>query len=346
MPPARRVCWAVLAVAAALSGCAPRHASSGGGATLAAVRRHGYITCGSSQGTVGFGAPDKSGYWRGLDVDTCRAVAAAVLGDKNKARFLPLTGEQRLVALQTGQVDLLPRTFTWTLTRDASGVNFTFPNYYDYVGLLVPKRLGAKSVRDLRDASVCLQSGESTATTLERVSEADQLHIRPVIFDSTQATRAAFFAGRCDALITDASALASVRATLAGNPDDYVIFPADDEVEALTPAVRQGDDQWFDIVKWSFEAMVTAESLGITQANVDQMRNSPDPRVRRFLGVDPGNGKALGLDEAWAYRIIKQVGNYGEVFDRDVGKDSPLKIDRGLNRLQRDGGLMVPLPFE
>lgn len=342
----RRLRWAALTATAALAACSPHHASTGGGATLAAVRRQGYITCGASQGTVGFGAPDKNGYWRGLDVDTCRAVAAAVLGDKNKARFLPLSGEQRLVALQTGQVDILPRTFTWTLTRDASGINFTIPNYYDYVGFLAPKSLGATSPKGLKDASVCLQSGESTAAVLERISETDHLHIRPVIFDNVQATRAAFFAGRCDALVTDASALASVRATLAKNPSDYVIFPATDEVEALTPAVRQGDDQWFDIVKWSFEAMLTAEELGITQANVDEMRNSKDPRVRRFLGVDPGNGKALGLDESWAYRIIKQVGNYGEVFDRDVGKDSPLKIDRGLNRLQRDGGLMVPLPFE
>jgi len=348
MPRARLLRTAAVAAGllAIQAGCAPQASRNRGHNTLAAVRQHGYVVCGASQGTVGFGAPDKAGYWRGLDVDTCRAVAAAVLGDKDKARFVPLSGQQRLVALQTGQVDVLPRTTTWTLSRDANGVNFTIPNYYDFVGVLVPRKLGASAIAGLKGASVCLQTGSTTEVTFQRVSERNHLGLKAIVFDSPQATRAAFFSGRCDALITDASALASVRSTLAKNPDDYVIFPADDEIEALTPAVRQGDDRWFDIVKWSFEAMVTAESLGITQANVDMMRDSPDPRIRRFLGVEPGNGKALGLDEAWAYRVIKQLGNYGEVFDRNVGKDSSLKIERGLNRLQRDGGLMVPLPFD
>jgi general L-amino acid transport system substrate-binding protein len=320
----------------------PAHAEAG---MLAKVRQRGYITCGASQGTTGFGLPDENGVWRGLDVDTCRAVAVAVFGDKTKVRFIPLSGQQRLTALQMGEVDILPRTTTWTLTRDANGLNFTIPNFYDYVGFLIRKDPRVKSVRDMKGASVCLQTGSTTEVTFTDVSTAHHLDLKPVIFDSVQATRQAFFAGRCDALITDASALASVRASQAKNPDDYVIIPANEEIEALTPAVRHGDDQWFDIVKWSFEALIMAEQLGITQANVDEMRASRDANIQRFLGVEPGNGKALGLDEAWAYNIVKQLGNYAEIYDRNVGKDSPLKIERGPNRLQRDGGLMLPLPF-
>lgn len=315
------------------------------GRILSAVRERGYVLCGASQGTVGFGVPDQKGYWRGLDVDTCRAVAAAVLGNKDKVRFVPLTGQQRLTALQSGEIDLLPRTTTWTLARDANGVNFTFPNFYDYVGLLVRKDLGVRSVRDLKGASVCVQTGSTIEVIFADVSRKNALDLRPVIFDSVQATRQAFFSGRCDALISDASALASVRATQAKNPDDYRILPANDELEPLTPAVRHGDDRWFDIVKWSFQALLMAEQLGITQANVERMAKSDDPDIKRFLGIEKGNGRALGLSEDWAYRIVKQLGNYGEVYDRNVGKDSALKIERGLNRLQRDGGLMLPLAF-
>jgi general L-amino acid transport system substrate-binding protein len=338
----------VLALAGAvLAACAPRHdGNKSAGSTVAAVKKRGYVTCGASQGTVGFGAPDDDGVWKGLDIDTCRAVAAAVLGDKNKARFVTLTGQQRLIALQTGEIDILPRTTTWTLSRDANGLNFTIPNYYDFVGLLVKKRPGLKSRMDLKGASVCVQTGSTTEVAFAVDSAKYGLDWRAVTFDNVQATRQAFFAGRCDALITDASALYSVRATQAKNPDDYLILPADDDIEALTPSVRHGDDQWFDIVKWSFEAMLMAEHLGVTRANVDEMRKSKDPTIRRFLGVEKGNGRALGLDEGWAYRIVSQVGNYGEVFDHNVGKDSPLKIERGLNRLQRDGGLMLPLPFD
>ncbi|PZQ61426.1 MAG: amino acid ABC transporter substrate-binding protein [Phenylobacterium zucineum] len=339
-----------LAVAglALLAGCAPAKAPSaagGRGATLAAVKQRGYVICGASAATVGFGMPDKGGYWRGLDVDTCRAIAAAALGDKDKVRFVPLTGQQRLIALQTGEIDVLPRTTTWTLSRDGNGVNFTTPNFYDYVGFMVPKASGVRSVRDLRQASVCVQTGSTTEVTFTDVSRAYGLDLRAVAFDNVQATRQAFFSGRCDALITDASALASVRATQAPDPAAYDIIPANDEVAPLTPSVRHGDDQWFDIVKWSFQAMLMAEQLGISSANVDAKRASDDPTVRRFLGVEAGNGKALGLDEAFAYRVVKQVGNYAEVYDRNVGKDSKLKIERGLNRLQRDGGLMVPLAF-
>lgn len=345
----------VLGRAAALSGlllaasaCTP---SQGGRSdapasrTLRTVKAQDFVRCGATDSVVGFGAPDAKGYWRGIDVDTCRAIAAAVLGDREKARFVPLSGQQRLIALQTGEVDVLPRTTTWTLLRDANGVNFTFPNFYDYTGFMVARRMGVTDVRGLKGASVCIQSGSMPEVTFADVSRKYDLNLRAVSFESGQAARQAFFSGRCDALITDASALASVRATDTKKPDDYVIFPANDLVSALTPAVRHGDDQWFDIVKFSIQAMIVAEQLGITQGNVDQMKKSDDPAVRRFLGVEKGNGKALGLDEEWAYRIIRQVGNYGEVYDRNVGKNSPLKIERGLNRLQRDGGLMVPIEF-
>lgn len=330
-----------------LAACAekPKERSGGAGATLAAVRKRGYVICGASPLTVGFGMPDKTGYWRGLDVDTCRAVAAAALGDKDKVRFVPLTGQQRLTALQSGEIDVLPRTTTWTLSRDGNGVNFAFPNYYDYVGFLVAKSAKVATVKDLAGASVCVQTGSTTEVTFTDVSRQYGLGLHAVVFDSVQATRQAFFSGRCDALITDASALASVRATQAANPDDYVIIPANDEVAPLTPAVRHGDDQWFDIVKWSFQAMLMGEQLGVTSANAEAMLKSDNPTIRRFLGVEKGNGKALGLDEAFAYNVVHQIGNYGEVYDRNVGKDSKLKIDRGLNRLQRDGGLMVPLAF-
>jgi len=320
-------------------------APSESGKTLSNVLQRGYVRCGANQSTVGFGAVDATGYWRGIDVDTCRAVAAAVFGDREKARFVPLTGQQRLTALQTGEIDILPRTTTWTLLRDANGVNFTIPNFYDYTGFMVRKDAQVTDVKGLKGASVCVQTGSLTEVTFADVSRKFQLDMRPVVFDSTQATRQAFFSGRCDALITDASALASVRATQAKHADEFIIFPANDEVTPLTPAVRHGDDQWFDIVKFSIEALIVAEQLGLTQANVDAQRASEDPTIRRFLGIERGNGKALGLNEDWAYQIVKQVGNYAEIYDRNVGRDSPLKIERGLNRLQRDGGLMLPLAF-
>ncbi len=316
------------------------------GRTLAAVQERGHIRCGASQGTVGFGAPDKDGYWRGIDVDTCRAIAAAVLGDAGKARFIPLTGQQRLTALQSGEIDVLPRTTTWTLLRDANGVNFTIPNFYDYTGLMLRKDKGVTEVKDMLGASVCIQTGSMPEITFADVSRKYALELRPVIFDSVQATRSAFFAGRCDALITDASALASVRATQAPDPDAYVIIPANEDVTPLTPAVRHGDDQWLDVVKFSIQAMIVGEHLGISSANVDEMRESDDPTIQRFLGVERGNGAALGLEETWTYEVIKQVGNYGEIYERNVGKDSPLKIERGLNRLVRDGGLMLPIGFQ
>lgn len=314
--------------------------------TLETVRERGRLICGASQGTVGFGAPDSEGYWRGLDVETCRAVAVAVLGDKDAVDFVPLSGQQRIPALQTGEIDMLPRTLTWTLQRDGNGINFASPTYYEFTGFMVPADLGVTRVEDMAGAAVCVQTGSTTEVVVADVSANLGLDLEPVVFDNTSATRQAFFSGRCDALITDAAALASVRATQASSPDDYVIFPATPYMDALTPAVRHGDDQWLDIVTWSVEAMKTAELLGITSDNIDEFTDSGDARIRRFLGTEPGNGAALGLDDGFAADIVRQVGNYAQMFDRNLGKDSPLKLERGANALYRDGGLMFPLTFQ
>lgn len=336
--------WKTFSLAAAALAFAASSALAG--PTLDAVKKRGNIVCGASQGTIGFGAPDDKGYWKGLDVETCRAVAVAVFGDKDKVQFVPLSGQQRIPALQTGEIDILPRTLTWTLQRDANGINFTTPNYYEFTGFMVAKSSGVTKVEEMTGASVCVQTGSTTEVVVNDVSNNLKLELKPVVFDNVAATRQAFFSGRCDALITDASALASVRATQSGNADDFIIFPATKYMDALTPAVRHGDDQWLDIVNWSIQALINAELYGITQANVDQMLESDDPRIRRFVGTEPGNGKALGLDDKFAYNIVKQLGNYGEIFDRNVGQNSPLKLDRGPNRLFTDGGLMFPMAFQ
>lgn len=314
--------------------------------TMETVKERGRLICGSSTGTPGLGAPDDKVYWRGLDVETCRAVAVAVLDDMDAVGFVPLSGQQRIPALQTGEIDILPRTLTWTLQRDANGINFTTPNYYEYTGFMMPTSLGIEKVEDMTGATVCVQTGSTTELVVNDVSSKNNLDLQPVVFDNTTATREAFFAGRCDALITDAVALASVRATMATNAADYIIFPATPYMDALTPAVRHGDDQWLDIVTWSIQALVAAEAFGLTQENIDAALESDDPRIRRFVGTDPGNGAALGLTDDFAYRIVKALGNYGEVFDRNIGMGSPLGLERGSNALFNDGGLMFPLAFQ
>lgn len=316
------------------------------GPTVEAVKARGKVICSASAGTVGFSAPDDKGYWRGLDVETCRAVAVALFNDKDKAEYVPLSGQQRIPALQSGEIDILIRTLTWTIQRDGNGIDFTTPNYYEFTGFMVPKSLGVTRVQDMKGASVCVQTGSTTEVVVNDLSREHQLQLSTVVFENVSALQQAFFSGRCDALITDAAALASVRATQAKNPGDYLIFPATPYMDGLTPAVRHGDEQWRDIVFWSFQAMIAAEMFGITQANIDRHLTSTDPRIRRFLGVEPGNGKAIGLDDKFAYNIVKQLGNYSEMFDRNVGKDSRLKLDRGYNRLFRDGGLMFPMAFQ
>lgn len=314
--------------------------------TLDDVRAKGFVQVGVNGDLYGFGKPDEKGVWGGLDVDTGRAIAAAVFGDAEKIKYTPLTAVTRFTALQSGEVDVLCRNATRTLSREtALGLNFVQVNYYDGQGFLVPKALGVKSAKELDGAAVCVLPGTTTELNVADYFRSTGMKMKPVVIENTAELAQAFFAGRCDCLTSDASQLAGTRA-VAPNPDDYVILPEIISKEPLAPAVRHGDDQWYDIVNFSVLAMINAEELGITSKNVDEMIKSNDPKVQRFLGVSPGNGAALGLDEKFAYNIVKQVGNYGEVFERNVGKDTPLKIERGLNALWTDGGLMYSPPFK
>ncbi|MDN5842529.1 MAG: amino acid ABC transporter substrate-binding protein [Alcaligenaceae bacterium] len=314
--------------------------------TLATVKERGVVRCGVTTGFAGFSAPDAKGVWKGLDVDMCRAVAAATLGDAEKVKIVPLNAQQRFTALQSGEIDLLARNTTVTQTRDTSlGVIHAGINFYDGQGFLVPKSLGIKSAKEINGATVCMQTGTSNENTMADWARANQVTYTPVVIEQFNEVVNAFAAGRCDVFTTDASGLASIRIAKLSDPSDYVILPEIISKEPLGPFVRQGDDVWLNVVKWSLQAMIGAEELGVTSANVDQQLDSHDPNVRRMLGVTPGAGKNLGLDEKWAYNIVKQVGNYGESFERNVGMDSPLQIRRGLNAQWTDGGLMYALPI-
>ena len=319
---------------------------SASASTLSDVVAKGFVQVGVNGDLFGFGKPDEKGVWKGLDVDTGRAIAAAIFGDANKVKFTPLTAVTRFTALQSGEIDVLCRNATRTLSREtALGLNFVQVNYYDGQGFLVPKALGVKSAKELDGAAVCVLPGTTTELNVADYFRSTGMKMKPVVIENTAELAKAFFAGRCDCLTSDASQLAGTRA-VAPKPDDYIILPEIISKEPLAPAVRHGDDQWYDIVNMSVLAMINAEEMGITSENVDEMLKSTDPKVQRFLGVSPGNGKALGLDEKFAYNIVKLVGNYGEVFERNVGKDTPLKIERGLNALWTDGGLMYSLPFK
>jgi general L-amino acid transport system substrate-binding protein len=314
--------------------------------TLEDVRAKGFIQAGVNGDLFGFGKPDEKGVWRGLDVDTARAIAAAVFGDADKVKYTPLTAKTRFTALQSGEIDVLTRNCTVTLGRDTDlGLDFAQVNYYDGQGFLVAKKLGLKSAKQLDGASVCVLPGTTTELNVADYFRANGMKMNPVVIENTAELAKAFFAGRCDCLTSDASQLAGTRA-VAANPKDYIILPEIISKEPLAPAVRHGDNQWKDIVNWSVLALIEAEELGITSQNVDQMLKSTDPQIMRFLGVTEGNGKALGLDEKWAYNIVKQVGNYGEVFERNVGVNTPLGIERGLNALWTQGGLMYSPPFK
>jgi general L-amino acid transport system substrate-binding protein len=314
--------------------------------TLADVKAKGFISVGVNEGLFGFSKPDEKGVWRGLDVDTARAISVAVFGSPDKIKFIPLTAKTRFTALQSGEIDVLTRNATQTLTRESSlGLNFAHVNYYDGQGFLVPKKLGVKSAKELSGATVCVLPGTTTELNAADFFRANKMTMKPVVIESTPELAKAFFAGRCDSLTSDASQLAGTRA-VAPNPDDYVILPEIISREPLAPAVRHGDDQWFDIVNFATMAMIEAEYLGISSKNVDDMLKSGDPQIQRFLGVNPGNGEALGLDEKWAYNIVKMVGNYAEVFERNVGVNTPLKIERGLNALWNKGGIMYTPPFK
>ncbi len=313
--------------------------------TLKTVKDRGMLICGANGTLAGFGLPDAQGNWTGLDVDVCRAIAAAIFNDPKKVKFVPLTAKDRFTALQSSEVDVLVRNTTWTSSRDTSlGLNFTGVDYYDGQGFMVRKALKVNSALELNGASVCVQQGTTTELNLADYFRAHKMQLKSVTFATANEAIKAYDAGRCDAYTTDASGLYGERLRLS-NPDDNIILPEIISKEPLGPAVRQGDDQWFDIVKWVLFAMINAEELGITQKNVDDMLKSTNPAIKRFVGTEGNYGEQLGLAKDWAVRIIKAVGNYGEVFDRNVGKDSPLKIARGLNRLWDKGGIQYAPPI-
>ncbi len=330
------------AAIAAAAVATPAHA----GKTLDAIKARGAVVCGVNTGLAGFSAADSQGNWTGLDVDTCRVIAAAVLGDGNKVKWVPLTAQQRFTALQSGEVDILARNTTWTLTRDASlGLSFTGVTYYDGQGFMVPVKAKIKSAKQLKGATVCVQSGTTTEKNLTDFSRAYNLNMKPVVFEKQEAATGAYFSGRCIAFTTDASGLASVRNKEAKDPKEHVILPELISKEPLGPVVRRGDDEWFAIAKWVVFGLIEAEEYGITQANVEKMaKESQDPVVMRIVGTSEDTGKLLGLDKDWMVRAIKTTGNYGEIFERNVGPKTPIGLPRGVNELWSKGGIMYAPP--
>src|SRR5215471_12999716 len=321
-------------------------AAAQAGPTLDKVKAAGQISCGVGTGIAGFMAPDSQGHWAGFDVDVCRALSAAVFGDADKVKYVPLTAQQRFTALQSGEVDILSNNTTDTLQRDtALGLNFAPVVFYDGQGFMVAKKLGVKGTKELNGATICVQPGTTTELNLADYFRANKMEYKPVVIEKIDELYAAFFSGRCDVMTGDASGLAAQRLGRASNPDDYVVLPDRISKEPLAPVVRHGDDEWNDVVRWVVYTLIEAEEKGVTQKNVDDMLKSEDPNIKRMLGVTPGMGKALGLDEKWAYNAIKAVGNYGEIFDRHLGPETELKFERGLNNLWTKGGLMYAMPI-
>jgi len=316
------------------------------GATLDAVTKKGYVQCGISDGLPGFSYADSKGNYMGLDVDVCRAVAAAVFGDASKVRYSPLTAKERFTALQSGEVDILSRNTTWTSSRDAGlGLNFAGVNYYDGQGFLVNKSLGVTSAKELDGATVCIQAGTTTELNLADYFRANGHKYTPITYDTSDESATSLESGRCDVLTSDQSQLYAQRIKL-GAPLDYVVLPEVISKEPLGPVVRQGDDEWFNIVRWSHFAMVGAEELGVTSANVEELaKTTKNPDIARMLGAEGEFGKDLKVPKDWVVKIIKQVGNYGESFDRNVGAGSDLKIERGLNAQWNKGGLQYAPPI-
>ena len=326
---------AAFAVAGALT------ASAG---TLDQAKARGQLICGSNPGLAGFGLPDDQGVWKGLDVDECRAIAAAIFNDPNKVKFLPINAKDRPTILASGEIDVLIRNTTWTLSRQTGGMFFTGINFYDGQGFMVRKKLGVDSALKLDGASVCVQQGTTTELNLADYFRANNMKLEAVVFATDDEATKAYDSGRCDAYTTDASGLYSERLKMS-NPDDHIVLPEIISKEPLGPSVRKDDIQWFQIVQWAHYALITAEELGVTQANVDEKLKSDNPAIRRLLGVEGSFGEGLGLTNDWAYRAIKAVGNYGEIFERNVGMGSPIKISRGLNALWNKGGLQYAPPI-
>ena len=326
----------------ALGVAAATPASAG---TLDTVKGKNVLTCGANTGLAGFGLPDDKGQWTGLDVDFCRAMASAVLGDATKIKFVALDAKNRFTALQSGEVDVLSRNTTWTSSRESTlGLLFGPTTYYDGQGFMVRKKLNVASAKDLNGASVCVQQGTTTELNLADYFRANGMKYESVAFQSEDETLKAYESGRCDAFTTDASGLYAERLRLI-NPDEHMVLPEIISKEPLAPSVRQGDDQWYDVMRWTAFALITAEELGVTSKNADEMLKSENPNIRRLLGAEGDQGKGLGLTNDWAYKIVKQVGNYGEIFDRNVGEGSALKIQRGINALWNKGGLQYAPPI-
>ena len=317
------------------------------GKTLDAIKSRGQLVCGVHTGLAGFSQADSQGNWSGLDVDVCRAIAAAILGDATKVKWVPLTAAQRFTALQSGEIDILSRNTTWTLTRDASlGLNFIGTTYYDGQGFIVPVKAKIKSAKQLKGATVCVQSGTTTEKNMTDFSRTNKLDLKPVVFEKIEAATGAYFSGRCAAFTTDASGLASIRNKEAKVPTEHVILPELISKEPLGPAVRRGDDEFFAIAKWVVFGLIESEEYGLTQANVEKMMNeSQDPVVMRITGKSEDTGKLLGLDKDWMVRALKAVGNYGEIFERNVGASTPLALQRGTNAQWNKGGLMYAPPI-
>ena len=324
-------------------------AGSASADTLDDVKAKGFVQCGTNTALPGFAAPDNQGEWKGFDVDFCRAVAAAIFGDPTKVNFTPTNATERFTALQSGEIDLLARNTTWTLSRDTKlGFNFAGVNYYDSQGFMInsKKLTGINSALQLSGAAVCVQSGTTTELNLADYFAANNMQYNPVVFQGIEEVNQAYDSGRCDVLTTDQSGLYASRLKLS-TPDDHVVLPEIISKEPLGPVVRQGDDKWFDIVKWTLFALIQAEELGITQANVEEMKGSANPEIKRILGMEDGStlGTDLGLTNEWVVNIVKGVGNYGEVFERNIGAGSPLKIARGLNQLWTKGGIQYAMPI-
>ncbi len=327
-------------------GAAQAAVPQGYGATLKAVKERGYLICGVNGQLPGFSYVDQEGKWSGFDVDFCRALAAAIFGDPDKVQYRPLTAKERFTALQTGEIDVLIRNTTWTLTRDAElGANFVATTFYDGQGFMVPKDSGIQSLKDLNGARICVATGTTTELNLADVMAAEGLEYEPVVFETADQVFAAYEEGTCDAVTTDKSGLVSRKAVLK-EPEAHIILPETISKEPLGPVVRHGDDQWFDIVQWTVFATFAAEEYGVTSQNVDQVKaETKNPEVKRLLGVEGEMGQKLGLSDDWAYNIIKLVGNYAEIYERNLGPGTPFNLPRGLNASYIDGGLLYAPPF-
>ncbi|MRI32523.1 amino acid ABC transporter substrate-binding protein [Endozoicomonas sp. OPT23] len=321
-------------------------AASASAATLDTVKERGKLLCGSNGKTAGFSAPNAKGKMSGFDVDFCRAISAAIFNDPDKVEYIPLTSKQRLTALQSGEIDVLSRTTTWTMSRDSGmGLSFAATTIYDGQGFMVHKDLGVTSALELAGAAVCTRTGTTTELNMADFFNKNKMEYKPVVFEDRSEEKSAFFSGRCDVMTADRIAMAGIRANAPGNPDDYIILPEVISKEPLALAVRSNDSEWFSLVRWVAYALINAEEMGVTSDNLAKMLKSEDPAIQRLLGVNGNLGEKVGLKKDWAANAIGAVGNYSEIFERHVGPNSPLKIERGINALWNQGGILYAAPI-